>query len=414
MAVDPSLNFLLTGSADSNIHLWSIPDLLSFSQSGEHGRNTSYSSSPMKTKTPMRHSAAITAIKAGHSHVHTNIVVSTSMDNTCKVWNCHNGDLLRTISLTSAPLCLAIDPADRAFYAGYEDGTVQLVRLISPGETQRSLYNLDQSTASTQPLVSDRWAKAEESPALCLTVSYDGTSLLSGHADGTVHTWDVMKGKSGKTLCELNGKVTNLQMLPPTGFPNTPKPQTKLITVTKPKFEGIINAGSYGSNGLVPENYTFTAQFSSSIPASGYGSDLFSSFDKVLCHDSIPPELIEECMAALAAPVRHTANGMTTSGEDGGSMDEVTALKAQVTQLQKAQRIAEETATAATKELNRRQQDDKARRMMKKFRRIRKAEQEAIERRKFMGEAVAEDVEMGGVGAVQGGELSSDTDEMSD
>lgn len=308
LAVDPTSNFLLSGSADSSIHVWSIPSLLSFSNQDTH--------SPLHTLSG--HRSAITALSIGHSTSSYNIVVSASKDNTAIVWDYHSPTLLRTILLPATPLCLAMDPADRAVYTGYEDGSVQLLSFYSSAfsasavdetldTTRNPLHDDTQTTLPVQPLASTRWTppSQELGATLSCTLSYDGTTLTTGHASGKIIFWDVPLARYsstyGPTNSPLPGPVTNLTSLPILGFPSDIDPKrTKLHAVVKPKH-GAFEARDVES--AVPGDYKLTGQFTTSIPLPHFSATEISSqrsessFITALSHPSFPADLLTASLA---------------------------------------------------------------------------------------------------------------------
>jgi pre-rRNA-processing protein IPI3 len=213
----------------------------------------------------------------GHSSSTTNICVSASKDNTVIVWNYYSGDLLRTYLLPSTPLCLALDPCDRAVFVGFEDGSLQLIEFIQPDSALNPLYDTRLQTTPVQ-ISNPPWvAPSEAGPALCLGLSYDGTYLLSGHASGKVAQWDTGRRAFAIELVDLNAPVTNLLMFSP--FPG--KRLTKISSVVKPRLgEG---------------NYTLTAQLTGSIGT--------NSFDRAIETPGLPLELLDDAISRMSRPV---------------------------------------------------------------------------------------------------------------
>lgn len=309
LAVDPTSNFLLSGSADSSIHVWSIPSLLSFSNQNTH--------EPLHTLSG--HRSAITSLATGHSSTSYNIVVSASKDNTAIVWDYHNNTLLRTILLPSTPLCLALDPADRAVYTGYEDGSVQLLSFYSPAfaasatddvdNTKNPLFDEAQATMPVQPPATTRCSPPSEDmgPALSCTLSYDGSILTTGHESGKVLFWDVPLGRYSSTYsptsAPLHGPITNLISLPVTGFPLETTPRTKLHAVVKPKH------GAFESRdveGAIPGDYKITGQFTTSFPLPTFSAEQTQSaaqsdFMTALTHPSFPSDLLAKGLAEFSS-----------------------------------------------------------------------------------------------------------------
>ncbi|KAI4258902.1 MAG: hypothetical protein LQ352_001015 [Teloschistes flavicans] len=300
LAVDPTSNFLVSGSADSNIHLWSLPSLLSFSQPAHNDPSQPRQYSPLRTLSD--HRAAITAVIFGHSASKANFAISAANDKTCLIWDYFTGTVLHTYLLSFNPLCLTLDPADRAAYAGYEDGSIQILDFY---KQQSSLvhphYDADYQSTPTQPPDSDRWSSSEiaSSPVHCLQLNYDGTILLTSHENGKVHTWNIAKGKYNNQLADLTLPVTNLVMLPPTGFPVQNSAPVKLQNVVKPRYENSWG-GAAVNNGTsaVPITHTYTVQFTSTIPLPDPPAG-YSDFDEALTHPSFPQHMLDEGIAEL-------------------------------------------------------------------------------------------------------------------
>ncbi|MCJ1248635.1 WD repeat-containing protein 18 [Trapelia coarctata] len=421
IAVDPTSNFLLTGSPDSNVHVWTIPTLLSFSQPSGHDPNQPSPYSPLRTLS--NHRAAVSALITGHSGSSVNIAVSASQDNTCLIWDYHTGTLLHTFLFPSTPLCLALDPADRAFYAGYEDGSIQLVDFYKRPSLLHPIYDPSLRTTPTQPPPTDRWPLPAEgtSAALCVETSYDGTTLISGHENGKVHTWDIAKGRYSTQLADLTSSITNLHMLPPTGFPNQPKPALKVHNVIKPRYESALNSSNTASlSSGIPENYSFSAQFVSSITLSSSKVDPMLSFDQALTHSFFPRDLIDEGLRELASYsfAAKSCPGSSLTTDDPGTHDaEIATLKKELARAKEAQEDYSHRMGAMRDELIRRDDVDRRKRRLKRLRRMKMEKLDTERRKREMGEVVEKDdrvmeVDEEDVEGIK--ELSSSTEEFTD
>lgn len=278
-----TLSHLITGSEDSNIHVWSLPRLLSLSSN--------------ETQQPLRslsnHRAAITSLAFGHSTSTTNICVSASRDNTIIVWNYHTGDLLRTFLLPSTPLCLALDPCDRAAYAGFEDGSLQLIEFVQPNSTLHPLYESNLQTTPVQITLPSWNAPSEPGAVFCLGLSYDGTYLFSGHATGKIAQWDTGRRAFSSELADLNAPVTNLLMSSP--FPT--KRLTRPSTIVKPKLgEG---------------QYVFTAQLSNSSSGN-------NAFEDAVQKQGLPANLLEDAISRFSRPARASSHASSHASSPSG------------------------------------------------------------------------------------------------
>ena len=221
------------------------------------------------------HRAAIAALVMGRSTTTTNICVSASKDNSVVVWNYHTGDLLRTFLLPSTPLCLALDPCDRGVFCGFEDGSIQLLEFLQPNSVLNPLFDTRLQITPLQITIPPWIAPSEVGVVLCLGLSYDGTSLLSGHASGKIVLWDTGRRSFSGDIADLNSPVSNLLMESP--FPE--QRMTKISTVVKPKI---------GDNA-----YTFTARLTGTVGT--------TSFEKVLETPGFPSEMLEDAISRLSS-----------------------------------------------------------------------------------------------------------------
>jgi len=415
LAVDSSFNFLLSGSPDSDVQVWSIPGLLSFGEFGQAEEGQYSKTSPLRTLG--NHRGAINGIVVGHSLTTADFAVSASEDKTCIVWDYRAGIALHTFLLVDTPLCLAIDPVDRGFYAGLPDGGVQAINFHEDYQSSHPIYNSRLSGTPTQPPDSSKWMTQDnaKSKTLSLSVSYDGTTVLSGHENGKVLAWNVGDGRHyTRKIADLVAAVTNLEMLPIQGMPGSDKATLRLQSIVKPRQAGIGVDRGPGS-GDIPENYTFQAQFQKSLALPQFSRDhdgldpLMADFDVALAHPSLPPEMIEECIAAMAAPP--TAGISSASVDDDGTLQgEVTRLKTRLGEAEKSEKSHVKEMAEVKDELRKRDAAERLKRKVKSLQRMRRARREEQERKRFMGEHVngIHDEEMAEP------DVSSDTDELTD
>ena len=341
--------------------------------------------------------------------------------------------MLHTFLLSSPALCLALDPADRACYAGYEDGGIQFIDFYKSSGPLQMLRNPALQSTPTQPPFEERWrlpASSEGQEALCLQTSYDGTSILSGHKNGKVHTWDVGRGRYGNELADHDHTITNLLVLPPTGFPNPKIRHLRLKQVIKPKYENSFATDTGGSSGGVPIDYMLTAQFTSNLPLSVKRGTVERDFEDALCHPSFPTELLEEGIAAFAGgsslsqkraqdPLNNDVD--ESNSETGPAMKKLQAendlLKAQLAEAMARHRATIHENMVLEKQKWKQKEEERIKGERKKRRRLRRIAAAEIARKKVMGEALegGSDEEMveGGEGGEEE-ELSSSTDEITD
>lgn len=350
IVVDPTSNFFLSGSADAMIHVWALPSILSFSPDT--------SRSPVHTLST--HRGPISSIACGHSSSTANIAVSISGDKSAIVWDYHNGQALRTYLLPETPTAVTLDPADRACFIAYADGSLQTIDFYDDIQKTTSTDVLRDASSSHRPMQpppKTRFGADSQKleGALTLSLSWDGTTLLSGHSSGKIAAWDVAKSNYLSTLANLPGPVSNLQFLHPTGFSSTSEPSFRVQAIVKPKQD----AGLTGSSsGLIPPNYNLSMQFtgrvnSSAISATEKPFRKTNTFAEALTHPSFPASMLEESLAELESWVAPSKGGNTpvvqapapsqtevaTDASGDVSSAEVKELKKQLASLQNIQKV---------------------------------------------------------------------------
>ena len=358
------------------------------------------------------------------------------MDKTLLVWDPLRGEILHTFLLSSPALCLALDPADRACYAGYDDGSIQYIDFYKSTGVTQMLRDAGMQGTPTQPSYEERWrlpSSDEGQDMLCLQTSYDGMTLMSGHRNGKIHNWDVGRRRYSSMLVEHDHPVTNVIALPPTGFPNPKTRHLKLKQVIKPKYESSFAGDVGGSAGVVPADYTFTAQFSSNLPLSTRHERAEREFQDALCHPSFPSEWLEEGMAAFATGSSDQNGTKQHLGQMDGGSDESSSgidrsqqetkklqreneiLKAQLAEAMARHRATINENMILEKQRWRQKDEERIKGEKKKRRRLRRIAAAERARKKVMGEKVEDesDKEMG-EGEEEEEELSSSTDEITD
>jgi pre-rRNA-processing protein IPI3 len=261
LLVTNNQSFILSGSADSNIHVWSLPNLISFPKPSTLPTGNALSNVPLRTFS--NHLSGISALSCGHSSTATNFAVSASDDNTCYIWAIDSCEIFRAVLLPSTPLCFAVDPADRAIYAGSDDGNIHCIDLFrtksnSATHATDSVHNANQGSAIHLDS-KDSWsaASADIGPVQCISLSYDGTTLISGHGSGRILSWDVAKGRVQKSIADFGHSVTNLIMLRPDGLP-IERPMFEVKAITKPKMDYSMPV-KRGATGI-PAGYSLQGQ----------------------------------------------------------------------------------------------------------------------------------------------------------
>ena len=288
---------------------------------------------------------------------------------------------------------MALDPADRAFCVGYSDGSIQLVDFYTHQSFAHAMYDSALQSMPTQPPNPDRWPAPNGPPSAALTIqySYDGTILLSGHENGTIQTWDTARGQYGSQAIDLGGPVTNLKILPPTGFPIVETPLLKTHSVIKPRYESTMNGSGSNSNLSIPMDYTFTAQLLSPIPTSPP-----TSFDLALSSPLFPSSMISASLASFNNPPQPNSVAPAThpTKPNGNQTDLETQNKLLFTQLETAlqnQRTAIKQVLQLERDRYERTKRDERKAARKRARRVWREKAAQFRREAVMNEGMAKE-----------------------
>lgn len=322
LCITPNNEYIISGSDDSTVHVWSLLKLVSFPQPVD-GYGTEETSKPPE-HTFSGHRTAISTIACGHSSIDTNFAISCSTDGTCFIWHIESCQILRTLLLPTPALSIAVEPADRTIYFGCKNGQIQAWSIFQPSEKGGISWSSSSEMPPIQLLAKDSWAvpNADIGTATCLTLSYDGTSLLSGHSSGVVIRWDVAKHRIVNEVANLGQPVTNIEMLEPTGFPNRKRERYRITNVVKPNL-GLTSSRENGSCGV-------PAQYSLHLTAAGAEpSTTADEFEKALIGPGLPQGIVDNALRSLAVG----SDGDRSSSLNGGSISKIESLEDEVSSL---------------------------------------------------------------------------------
>lgn len=263
---------LLSGAEDSNIHVWSLAPLLDIDAGKDHE----------PTLTLANHRAAITDLAVGSSaNAETSFCLSASRDKTCILSNYCTGHVLRTVLFPATPLCLSLDPCSRAFFSATEDGCLYLVEFFGDkpllGPRSAELASVVVQVGSPLGV-----ADADAGAPSCMTLSYDGTYLLTGHAKGLVLRWTLADGRHPTQVADLNASVTNLISLPLLPA----DPSIRLTSVVKPdesRKQYAVTAQLEGQTG-----HAFDSRFHRLINSTGIQGQAMEDALQAFCQSSTP------------------------------------------------------------------------------------------------------------------------------
>lgn len=286
LAVDAVSSLIVSISADATAHVWSVTNLLAFQTSFQ-------STTPLRTFNA--HRSAIVDVALGHSVSAHNFALTVSEDRNCLIWDLDSCSILITILLSSVPSCIQIEPADRAAYFGHADGSLQQVNLLNLGSNGSRRIT---SSEPVQPGDDQRWTIPSNTHGgmLSLAISFDSTKVLSGHESGAILVWEVGNGHVRQLPIHppVTSPVTNIQILPVTGFGELLERSFRMPTVIKPRFGAFQNAGID-----VPGDYALQLHISKTHE--------HESFNAMLTSATLPQAWLDVALEQLNSHSSHSA-----------------------------------------------------------------------------------------------------------
>ncbi|PVD23774.1 hypothetical protein C0Q70_17048 [Pomacea canaliculata] len=190
-------NYFVTGSDDGIVSAWSLADVISTTVSSATG--------PKPWHKWSAHPLAIKDIHVGCGGALAR-VISCSIDQTCKMWDINSGELMQTFVHEDEVHSVTMDKLELRLFAGLKNGDICSTPLYAQ-QWQKEHHPSSANTDSDQMVL-----KGHMDVVTCLSVSFDGSLLVSGSADNTVKVWNIFSGRLNYTL-DHKGQVTNILLV---------------------------------------------------------------------------------------------------------------------------------------------------------------------------------------------------------
>lgn len=184
---------LVSGSEDSRVTVWTLSSLLD--NDLQHEIPTPYC-------TLADHTLPISDIKCGFGPFPACRVLTSSLDNSCKLWEISSTTLLATFIFPQPITILALDLAERTFFAASQDGSIHQVNLFRQKKNRmghntgslEAVGGMDEGGAmriddGDVPTRKKLISAGQEVTSLAM--SFTGSTLLVGTATGVVQVYDI-------------------------------------------------------------------------------------------------------------------------------------------------------------------------------------------------------------------------------
>ncbi|XP_053490862.1 WD repeat-containing protein 18 [Ictalurus furcatus] len=193
---DDSSHFV-SGGKDNLALVWNLASVIQLDSSH----------TPEPRHVLSRHSLPITDIHCGLMGPQAR-VATASLDQTVKLWEISSGEMLLSVVFDVSIMSVTLDPCEYFLFCGGSDGNIFQVSLCSTASSRDKNFQTDGE--------GNQVFKGHRNLVTCLSVSMDGTLLLSGSHDETVRMWDVQSKQCIRCI-NHKGQVTNAAIIPAPG-----------------------------------------------------------------------------------------------------------------------------------------------------------------------------------------------------
>lgn len=173
-------------------------------------RNT-FTTVPKPFKSLSAHRLPVAALAISYTPSNASRIYSASIDRSVRIWDIQSGKCLITLLFPSPLHSLVIDPCESLLIAGSATGDIFRVDLQTQNTKTSNIYeradlngNVDvytQSNQTTEKVIMTGHSKKVNS----LSLSFDGSLLVSGSDDETCIVWDCQSRQALRSFTNHRG-----------------------------------------------------------------------------------------------------------------------------------------------------------------------------------------------------------------
>ncbi|KAG8898949.1 Pre-rRNA-processing protein ipi3 [Tulasnella sp. 403] len=212
---------LVSGSEDTRVSVWTMSRLLD---------NELQREVPTSYCNLTDHTLGVTDIACGVGNFPLCRVVTSGMDNSCKIWDLSTKSLLSTFLFPEPISILTVDPAERSIFAGSSDGSIYQVNLfrqkVDPigrgAGTAEAVGTLGIETAIRVGYEGPNRGRLISlgQGISSMSISLTGSNLIVGTAGGTISIYDISSYQLIRTINVQQSFLASRSTLPTYDFPS--------------------------------------------------------------------------------------------------------------------------------------------------------------------------------------------------
>ncbi|XP_010930146.1 protein ROOT INITIATION DEFECTIVE 3 isoform X1 [Elaeis guineensis] len=192
----PDDSFLISGSEDGIICVWSMISVLDVADP-----QACQSFSPFHIWS--EHGSSITGLSPVCDGANL-LLISSSLDGTCKVWDLILGRVLQTHVFSGAVTAMVVDPGEQLLFSGNEDGRIHVTELNIGLQENPTVVSEDDSGVLC----------GHKETITALAFSSGGLWLISASKDCTACLWDVKTWHVVRKFSHGKCSIINLLVIP--------------------------------------------------------------------------------------------------------------------------------------------------------------------------------------------------------
>ncbi|CAJ0626207.1 2375_t:CDS:2 [Entrophospora sp. SA101] len=202
---------LITGSDDSSVNVWLFGSIL---DTDDDDNNNNDLLIPYYSWSD--HSLPITDIICGVGNFNTCRILTSSMDNTCKIWDLSTGYLLTTFIFPSIINCIEFDKIERMFFCGCNNKLIYQVNLYKNIGNSSNGGGIIRSVGGNKKIEDIDTSKSlifsgHNSQITSIEMPlFNDNILISGSEDGEIIVWDIFiidqEEFANTILCDIRKK----------------------------------------------------------------------------------------------------------------------------------------------------------------------------------------------------------------